>query len=295
MLGKELREYRKSIHKTQSEISHLAGISVPTLRMLENGHGNLSSFFKVLNVLNLEVRGRNLPPSFSVGNQISKLRKRRDVNQRELALLAKSTQPTIVNLEKRTRGRLSLLGKCLDVLGAGAFLSPKDDKQKFYTSVGNASVQHNWHTPAWLLEKLYTVFEIFDLDPCSPTNKRKQAPVKAKLYYTASDDGLSLPWCGKVFVNPPYGRAIKAWIQKAHLEHTHDNTQLIVALVPARTDTVWWHEFVAGKTDVLFLRGRLSFGDCGQSAPFPSALILWGCSAVQLENLHNNLPTAWIA
>jgi hypothetical protein len=138
---------------------------------------------------------------------------------------------------------------------------------------------------------LYTVFKRFDLDPCSP--RRTRPPVKARMHYTAEDDGLSLPWHGTVFVNPPYGRQLPAWIAKAHAELEHGNARLVVALIPARTDTAYWHRHVAGHADVYFLKGRLRFGQNGQSAPFPSALAVWGADAATLARLDAAFPEAW--
>ena len=88
--------------------------------------------------------------------------------------------------------------------------------------------------------------------------------------------GLKLPWHGKVFLNPPYGRSIHEWTSKAKAEVAAGNADLVVAILPVRSDTTWWHEDIADCATVFFLRGRLSFGEGGQSAPFPSALVLWG-------------------
>jgi hypothetical protein len=98
-----------------------------------------------------------------------------------------------------------------------------------------------------------------------------------------------------VFVNPPYGRGLSRWIAKAHQEIDQDNAQTVVALIPARTDTAYWHEHVATNADVFFLRGRLKFGQGGQSAPFPSALAVWGGSDHVLMALQQALPNAWQA
>ena len=107
------------------------------------------------------------------------------------------------------------------------------------------------------------------------------------------DDGLTLAWFGTVFVNPPYGRDIHHWTTKARLEVEQGNAQTVVSILPARTDTRWWHTDVARIAHVLFLRGRLAFGDVGQVAPFPSALVVWGGKDDQLINLQKTFPDAW--
>jgi len=118
--------------------------------------------------------------------------------------------------------------------------------------------------------------------------------VCARIHYTVDDDGLSLPWHGTVFLNPPYGRTLPDWTAKAKNEVAAGNASLIVAVLPARTDTHWWHEHIAGVAAVLFLRGRLAFNDSGQSAPFPSALVVWGATPEQIAALQNALPNAWM-
>ena len=110
------------------------------------------------------------------------------------------------------------------------------------------------------------------------------------MHFTAADDGLALAWFGAVFFNPPYGRALRHWTTKARQEWQTGCARLIIGLVPARTDTGWWHDDIAPTADVFFLRGRLSFGDAQQSAPFPSALAIWGGDASQLENLVARWP-----
>ena len=115
------------------------------------------------------------------------------------------------------------------------------------------------------------------------------------MHYTAEDDGLSLPWHGVVFVNPPYGRELPRWVAKARAEVERKTARVVVALIPASTDTHYWHEHVAGKADVYFLRGRLRFGTNGQnqSAPFPSALAIWGADLATVEKLDAAFPDAW--
>jgi hypothetical protein len=119
------------------------------------------------------------------------------------------------------------------------------------------SQRGDWKTPKALYQALDAEFH-FDFDPC---------PTKAKF------DGLETDW-GKVnFVNPPYGKQITAWIQKGYGEHLVGKT--IVFLLPSRTDTKWWHEFVMKATEIRFIRGRLKFDDQRNTAPFPSAIVVF--------------------
>ncbi len=293
-VGKCLREARKERRLTQLALAAKADISIPTLRFLENGRGNLSSWQKALSALSLVVEGRNLPPGQAIGQRIAVLRKRRHLSQRALASLAGTTQPTIIALEIRNQGRLTVLDSVLSILGSGHYLAEPGAPKPFFTHAGNSSTSMKWQTPTEILGALYGAFGAFDLDPCSPTAARSSAPVKARVYYTAADDGLSLPWHGVVFINPPYGRELGAWVAKAEAEVSCGNARLVAALLPARTDTRYWHKHVAGNATVFFLRGRLTFGGADAAAPFPSALALWGAAAHQVAALEQRLPDAWM-
>ena len=180
-LGKALRNMRKSRRLTQTDVAKRSGLSVPTIRGLENGRGNLTSWNKVLLVLDVTLAGRNLPPGDSIGSQIAELRRRRDLGQRSLASIVGTTQPSIVMLERMSSGRLDVLDRVLGVLGSGAYLLPKGQKKSFFTHAGNSSINHSWRTPQWLLQKLYSVFGEFDLDPCSPSKRPSESPVRARI------------------------------------------------------------------------------------------------------------------
>ena len=94
-------------------------------------------------------------------------------------------------------------------------------------------------------------------------------------FYTEAEDGLSKSWQGHAsFVNPPYGRGIERWIAKAYKESREENTK-VVMLIPARTDTKYWHNYVMKADEVYFVKGRLKFGDSENSAPFPSAVVVF--------------------
>jgi phage N-6-adenine-methyltransferase len=278
---------------TQAELARRAGVSVPTIRLLESGRGNLDSWRVALTALGLELAGRNLPAMEPLGRSLATLRRRRGLGQRQLAGLVGVTPRTILDLERCGRGRLPTLEAVLTALGAGAYLTPVGSRKAFYTHLGNSSVGQTWETPRSLLTALYTVFGRFDLDPCSP--RKTSPPVRARVHFTAEDDGLALPWHGVVFANPPYGCHLPAWVGKARREYEEGRARTVVLLLPARMETVYWHDHVAGRAAVYFLRGRLRFGGGPQSAPFPSALAVWGASAVTLSALDAALPGSWRA
>lgn len=96
---------------------------------------------------------------------------------------------------------------------------------------------------------------------------------KCTKYYTKEDDGLHQPWEGVVWCNPPYGRQIGEWIKKGYEESLKGS--VVVMLIPSRTDTKYWHDYVM-KGDITFIKGRLKFGGSKNSAPFPSAVVVFG-------------------
>jgi len=132
-----------------------------------------------------------------------------------------------------------------------------------------SSKSNEWATPQNLFDELNDEFK-FTLDPCATDEN-----AKCSKYFTIEDDGLSKDWSNEVvFMNPPYGREIKKWIKKAYEESLNGAT--VVCLIPARTDTTYWHDFIFNKAnDIRFLRGRLKFGNSKNSAPFPSAIVVY--------------------
>ena len=132
-----------------------------------------------------------------------------------------------------------------------------------------SSVKDDWETPQDLFDELDDEFH-FTLDAAS-----SDLNAKCEKHYTVEDDGLSQSWAGNnVFLNPPYGRNMKDWMRKAYEESQAENTTVVV-LVPARTDTAWFHDYVYEKAELRFLRGRLKFGGCENSAPFPSLVVVY--------------------
>lgn len=127
-----------------------------------------------------------------------------------------------------------------------------------------------WATPQDFFDKLNDEFH-FTLDPCATIES-----AKCKRFYTMAEDGLKQDWKGEtVFCNPPYGRAIYDWVKKCYTESRKPET-VVVALIPARTDTRYFHEFVYHKAkEIRFVKGRLKFGNAKNSAPFPSMVVVF--------------------
>jgi phage N-6-adenine-methyltransferase len=135
------------------------------------------------------------------------------------------------------------------------------------TGVHFSSKTDLWSTPQDFFDKLDTEFN-FTVDLCAtPEN------AKCERFYAKSENGLAQTWIGTCWLNPPYGTEIGLWLSKAREAALAGAT--VVALIPARTDTKWWHGIVTAASEIRYLPGRLRFGGCKHSAPFPSAVAIW--------------------
>jgi len=139
-----------------------------------------------------------------------------------------------------------------------------------------------WETPQGLFNELDKEFH-FDLDPCATKEN-----AKCSIYYTKEEDGLKQDWnivdlgirfeVKSVFMNPPYGREIGRWVEKAHKESRRSASRTygatVVCLLPARTDTKWYHDYCI-KGEIRYIKGRLKFSGMKNSAPFPSMIVIF--------------------
>jgi phage N-6-adenine-methyltransferase len=155
------------------------------------------------------------------------------------------------------------------------------DRQRAYRnrlkkSVHFRSESCEWATPQDLFDQLNAEFG-FETDVCATAEN-----AKCSAYFTKEQDGLRQEWKGVCWMNPPYGREIGKWVKKAY-----ESNATVVCLLPARTDTRWWHDYCA-KGEIRFLKGRLSFNGFG-TAPFPSAVVILGDAKTRL--CSNTLET----
>ena len=131
-----------------------------------------------------------------------------------------------------------------------------------------SSATDQWPTPAAFFD-LWAARFAFDLDVCADAHN-----AKCSRFFSVEDDGLAQSWAPAVcWMNPPYGREIGKWVRKACEESLKGAT--VVCLLPARTDTAWWHDYVIPHAEVTFVRGRIKFGSATAGAPFPSAVAVF--------------------
>jgi transcriptional regulator with XRE-family HTH domain len=159
--------------------------------------------------------------------------------------------------QKLVNGEVSINSAYKEIKNPGLFTSETDE----------------WYTPKEIIESVLKVFGgQIDVDPCS--NSSTDPIIPAELHFTKEDNGLSKPWVGKIYMNPPYGREIKDWVLKLIEEKEKGNIEEAIALVPARTDTEWFTAF--DPHPWCAVKGRLKFSDNPNSAPFPSAIFYLG-------------------
>ena len=137
------------------------------------------------------------------------------------------------------------------------------------TKVLFSSKEEKWATPQDFFDKLNDEFH-FTLDAAaSPDN------AKCANYFTEEQDGLVQSWGGNtVWCNPPYCRKTGLWVKKAYEEHQRTGCT-VVMLLPSRTDVRWFHDYILGKAEIRFIKGRLKFGGNKNSAPFPSIVVIY--------------------
>lgn len=147
-----------------------------------------------------------------------------------------------------------------------------------------------WYTPPEVIERTVRLLGSIDLDPCSEGADPPNVP--AAQHFTEADDGLSREWCGRVYMNPPYGRVIGEWVQKLVDEYRAGRVHEGIALVPARTDTRWFR--LLGDSTLCFVRGRLRFSSHMGSAPFPSTVAYLGRRPGAFAKAFSDLGDVWV-
>lgn len=138
------------------------------------------------------------------------------------------------------------------------------------TNLHFSNDRDDWATPQELFNALDSEFG-FTLDVCaSPIN------AKCSRFFTKEQNGLAMNWAGeRVFCNPPYGKEIGKWVKKSIAAVKEDGCEIVVMLIPARTDTQWFHEYIYNKSEIRFLKGRIKFEGAVNNAPFPSMVVIF--------------------
>ena len=131
-----------------------------------------------------------------------------------------------------------------------------------------SSNSDEYSTPGWIFAELDDEFG-FTLDPCATEENHK-----CERYFTKENNGLKQSWKHeRVFCNPPYSE-IGKWVKKSW-EETRTKNTVVVLLIPARTDTKWFHDYILHRSEIRPIRGRLRFNGMNVNAPFPSMVVIF--------------------
>jgi hypothetical protein len=152
-----------------------------------------------------------------------------------------------------------------------------------------SSDTNEWYTPRWVLDLVIKVLGEIDLDPCS--NSREDPNVPATYHLTQEDDGLSKPWTGRVFMNPPYGDVIEAWVDKLISEYEKENVSEAIALTGARTDTAWFKKLLNYPFPCCLVDGRIKFSNAKNSSTIGSAIFYLGPDVLKFSNVFKEIGT----
>lgn len=150
------------------------------------------------------------------------------------------------------------------------------------------SDSEEWYTPRHIIEAVLQVLREIDLDPASPAHPT----IPARRHFTKEEDGLLQRWHGRVYLNPPYGRGVDTWIEKALLEYREGAVTEAIILVAARTDTKWFNRLK--DYPWCSVEGRLKFSSSKNSAPFPSAVFYLGDDAESFVKVFGEIGAVWL-
>ncbi|NVK17507.1 MAG: helix-turn-helix domain-containing protein [Methylocystaceae bacterium] len=276
MFGHQIRNHRKRSLLTQAQLAERAGLTIDAVRNVERGQGTVQTLETILRCLHIQLSG--LPRASSIGGQIKRLRSRHGHSQRRMAERCGLSQPTIIRLE-RGQGRISSLHAIAERYNIKLFV--RDHKRSHFQK-GDTDA---WNTSAEFLKLIHQVVPEFCIDVASNQNSL----VNARSHFYESHDGLAQEWKGQyIWLNGPYS-TISDWIDRADTEYKNGNAKTIIALLPSRTNTGYFHDKIAGKADIIFIKKRLKFGTSSQQAPFPSMLAIWGGSHI-IDDLLKLIP-----
>lgn len=133
-----------------------------------------------------------------------------------------------------------------------------------------SSYKMDWATPQWLVDQINERWGLRTLDVCATATNTKCAS-----FISLEQDAFTTPWTGRAFMNPPYGRNIGSWIGLAAKRAWAGEVDDVICLIPSRTDTAYWYDYVMQAKEICLLRGRVRFVGAPSSAPFPSCLIVF--------------------
>ncbi|MEI7607536.1 MAG: DNA N-6-adenine-methyltransferase [Rhodospirillaceae bacterium] len=287
-IGATVRKARGALNLSQAELGSRAGLTKMAVAQIENGGGRLDTLLALADILDLSIGGKGVGKADKpIGGRLLSLRGVRNLSQRAVAAMSDISAPTVGAIESgETRVHLSAVVKLAKALGGALKLVPRNAAPPWY----KLDQQDHWTTPPDLAAALASaVGGHFDLDVASPGESA--SPIPARKHFTMADDGLVQPWFGAAYMNPPYGRGVlRKWLAKARAEVEAGHAEMVVALLPSNTGTLYWRDHIGnGKAQHhKFLCGRLSFGEGEGPATFDSVVVVWGGT----KTMHQQIDEA---
>ncbi|WP_188823799.1 DNA N-6-adenine-methyltransferase [Novosphingobium indicum] len=294
ILINDIASARRERGQTQAELAKALGVDRQAIMRIEAGVGSFSLLLRMMVALDYHLVG--LARGKTLSEQIGNRRRNLRLSKADLADRAGVTRTTVSALEGG-RGSVASLMKVLGFLGTKAMRRRKP--QMIPLIPINSAERDKRFTPEHFLDVLDQIWGSIDIDPCA----HPESPVRARRLITLQDggDGLRDDWSGRLaFVNPPFSRAI-SWLQRADEMWSAGKVEIVVALVPARTDGNYFHDRLSKVCDIALLRGRFHFSrgegqqDRATRAPFPLMVVIWGANTSELAHFERLCSCVWIA
>lgn len=289
MLLDEIRKARKGKGLTQARLGELVGVSQKAIARLEAGVGSMDLLIRVM--IECDYRVAGLAAGRTFVEQIRKRRVNLDWTVSEAADRSGLSRATISALE-RGQGTVASLLKYWELIGQKA---RRREPERSHWQLAQLVDRDSRFTPPEFLEIVREAFGEIDLDPCGHPDSYVQA--RRKIVFVDGGDGLAEPWdADLVWCNPPFSAMLK-WLRKADAEWSSGRAKTIVCLVPARSDSSYYHDRLIEIADIGLLRGRLRFHTSDTvlpPAPFSLMLVVFGAQPGQLERVSELTECRWL-
>ncbi|MGA1809468.1 DNA N-6-adenine-methyltransferase [Sphingobium sp. WW5] len=293
-LIQDLAAARREKGLSQTQLAGLVDADRQAIARLEGGVGPVHLLLRVMTALHYHVSG--LARGSTLPDQMRNRRNVMSLSVDELARRAGISPTTLITLENG-RGTIAPLTKVMAVIQTSRTERRKPNLTPYLPAV--VGERDSRFTPAEFVSILEMVWGRIDLDPCGHVD----SPVRAvrKILLSDGGDGLRDEWSGRfVYVNPPFS-SMTSWLRRADMMWSSGSIEKVVALVPARTDSAYFHDRIAKVCDIGFLRGRMQFArasgrsDKASRVPFPLMVCVWGATPEEIQAFDRLSPCQWLA
>lgn len=293
-LIQDLAAARREKGLSQAQLAGLVDADRQAVARLESGVGSVAFLLRVMTALDYHLSG--LARGATLPDQVKNRRNVMSLSIDELARRAGISPTTLIALECG-KGTVAPLLKVLAVIQTSRTERRKPNLTPYLPSL--VGERDSRFTPVEFVDILEEVWGHIDLDPCAHI----ESPVRAarKILLSDGGDGLRDEWSGRfVYVNPPFS-SMTSWLRRADEMWSLGKVEKVAALVPARTDSAYFHDHLARVCDIGFLRGRMQFArasgrsDKANRVPFSLMVCIWGASREEIQAFDRLSPCQWLA